>query len=131
MAGAAAEVFAAAHLLDVDLVAHFLGQDFSRDGGAGDGGLADFYSAGAGDEEDVVEGDGIAGVGAVAEVDLDFVAALNFVLAAVGGNDGVHRWTRRTYSKANCKNGKPCNLRFVGRSVEGQAASLAAKSGGE
>src|SRR5262245_40191196 len=122
VAGAAAEVFAAAHLLDVELVAHLLADDFGGDRGPGYLWLADLDAALAGDEQHCVEGERIAFLGAVTEVDLDLVAGGNFVLAAVGGNDGVH--DRAQEIDDSCSRfGKPCNVMVGGRDVEGAELS--------
>src|SRR5262245_53849185 len=116
MAGAAAEILAAAHFLDVNFVALFLGDDFGRDLGTGDAWLSDLDAIGTGNQQHVVERDGVARDRALAEVDLDFVAALYFVLAAVGGNDGIHRETLNKW--------KPCTLEPGARAVEGVKRDL-------
>ena len=73
VAGAAAEVFTATHLLDVDLVAHLLGDHFRGDACAGHAGLADLDTAFARNEQHVVKRHGIAGIGPLAEIDLNLV----------------------------------------------------------
>lgn len=89
--GAFAEVLTTTHLLDVNLVAHLLVNHFGGDAGPGDAGLADLHAGLSRNEEYLVEGDRVTNIGTLAQIDLDRIAGVNFVLTAVGGNDRVHR----------------------------------------
>src|SRR5689334_12593032 len=80
VAGAAAEVFAAAHLLDEELFAFLQGvDDFRGNDGPRDGRLAELDVGAVGDDEDLVEGDRGSAFDAVPQVDLDFLAFFDLI----------------------------------------------------
>ena len=83
-------------LEDDDLLAALLAQHLGGDRGAVDERLADGGGVAVGDEQDSVEGDGVAGAD-VQPIDLDLRAELDAVLLAAGFDDCVHglpvRWS--------------------------------------
>lgn len=98
MAGAAAIVLAAAHLLDVDLFAFFeRNQHFGLHGGARHSGLADLDATRAGDGQHLIERDRGTLGNAIAQVDGKDLAFFNFILAAAVCDDRVH--ARLAYKK--------------------------------
>src|ERR1051325_2179752 len=86
-------------VLDVELVAQDDGlEDFGGDLGAGDVGLAELGGAvGLADNQDLVEDQGLAGLGValIDEVDEDGLALSDLALAAGLFDDGVHGGLRK------------------------------------
>ncbi len=78
VADAAVEALAAGEAFDVDFVGCDFAEDGGGDGGTGDDGWSDLDAGIAGDEEDLVEGDGGLTVGEIAEVDFKAIARLDF-----------------------------------------------------
>ncbi|MOA42182.1 hypothetical protein D3C78_1642110 [compost metagenome] len=91
MTALTAIVLLGAHLVDDDLGALAVTDDLAGDLGAGDGRRADGDVAVLGNQEHLIEGDGLVDVGAE-QFDLDVAAFFNPDLFAAGGDDGVHEW---------------------------------------
>src|SRR5881275_2867234 len=90
VADLAVVAFAAAVLDGVDLGALDGAEDLGGHGGAGDDGRAELGLAFAGDQQHLVEGDGLVALGDGA-VDAYSVAGGDFELGAAVFNDRVHR----------------------------------------